>query len=103
MTVTLERPMSPACDSTLADDILYLVDNLDENIYSIVRDYQEIFCCEVILIDNNKNHWQIEIHGSGDIELLYQQYLPNGELKDISFSQLTTLPQFTASIGGTDE
>ena len=43
MTITLERPVSPVCDSKLADDIRHLVDNLDTNIYNIVKDYQEIF------------------------------------------------------------
>ena len=62
MTITLERPVSPVCDSELANDIRHLVDNLDTNIYDIVKDYQEIFCCEVILIDDNKNHCEIEIH-----------------------------------------
>jgi len=35
-----------------ANYIRHLVDNLDTNIYNIVKDYQEIFCCEVILIDD---------------------------------------------------
>ncbi|NET29990.1 hypothetical protein [Okeania sp. SIO1I7] len=100
MTVTLERPMSPACDSTLALDIRHLVDSLDEKIYDIVRDYQEIFCCEIILIDNRSHHWQIEIYDSGEIELLHQKYLPSGELVDISFTSITNLPQFTALIEG---
>ena len=43
MTITLERPVSPVCDSKLANDIRHLVDNLDTNIYNIVKDYQEIF------------------------------------------------------------
>ena len=47
MTVTLERPMSRGYDSTLAGDIRHLIDNLDENIYNIVKDYQKEFCCEV--------------------------------------------------------
>ena len=42
MTITLERPVSPVCDSKLANDIRHLVDNLDTNIYNIVKDYQEI-------------------------------------------------------------
>ena len=40
MTVTLERPMSRGYDSTLAGDIRHLIDNLDENIYNIVKDYR---------------------------------------------------------------
>ena len=44
MTITLERPVSPVCDSELANDIRHLVDNLDTNTYDIVKDYQEIFC-----------------------------------------------------------
>ena len=98
MTVTLERPMSRACDSTLADDIRHLIDNLDEKIYNIIRDYQEAFCCEVILIDDNQNHCQIEIHDTGEIEVLRQHYLQSGGLTDISFSSVTTLPQFIALI-----
>jgi len=94
MTLTLDRPMSPSVDSTLADDIRHLIDNLDENIYDIVRDYQPIFKSEVILVDNRQYHWQIELHDSGDIELLHQQYLPSGELCDISFTAITSLPQF---------
>ena len=43
MTITLERPVSPVCDSELANDIRHLVDNLDTNIYDIVKDYQENF------------------------------------------------------------
>ncbi len=54
MTITLERPVSPVCDSELANDIRHLVDNLDTNIYNIVKDYQEIFCCEVILYPLSK-------------------------------------------------
>ncbi|MDE5121470.1 MAG: hypothetical protein O4965_15845, partial [Trichodesmium sp. St19_bin1] len=86
MTITLERPVSPVCDSELANDIRHLVDNLDTNIYDIVKDYQKIFCCEVILVDNGQYHWQIEIHNSSEIELLQQQYLPSGELLDIGFT-----------------
>ena len=95
MTITLERPVSPVCDSKLADDIRYLIDNLDTNIYDIVKDYQKMFCCEVILVDNGQYHWQIEIHDSSEIELLLQQYLPSGELLDISFTAITSLPEFT--------
>jgi hypothetical protein len=98
MTVTLERPVSPVCDSKLADDIRHLVDNLDTNIYDIVKDYQEIFCCEVILVDKGQYHWQIEIHNSSEIELLQQQYLPSGELLDIGFTAITSLPEFTELI-----
>ena len=102
MTITLERPVSPVCDSELANDIRHLVDNLDTNIYNIVKDYQEIFCCEVILIDDNKNHFQIEIHDTGEIEMLQQGYLPSGELFHISFDPITTFPQFTALIQRTE-
>ncbi|MDE5081148.1 MAG: hypothetical protein O4859_07430 [Trichodesmium sp. St18_bin1] len=102
MTITLERPVSPVCDSELANDIRHLVDNLDTNIYNIVKDYQEIFCCEVILIDDNKNHCQIEIHDTGEIEMLQQGYSPSGELFHISFDPITTLPQFTALIQRTE-
>ena len=98
MTLALERPMSPAVDSTLADDIKHLIDNLPQHTYDIVHDYQEILGCEVILIDNRKYHWQIEIHDSGEIEALYQKYLESGELQDISFTTITALPQFTALI-----
>ena len=98
MTVTLERPMSRACDSILAGDIRCLIDSLDEKIYNIIRDYQEAFCCEVILIDDNQNHCQIEIHDTGEIEVLRQHYLQSGGLADISFSSVNTLPQFTALI-----
>ncbi|NET46494.1 hypothetical protein [Okeania sp. SIO2B3] len=98
MTLALERPMSPACDSTLADDIRHLVDSLDEKIYDIVRDYQEIFCCEVILIDDRSHHWQLEIHDSGEIELLHQKYLSNGELQDISFTPITVITQFIIAL-----
>lgn len=85
-------------DSTLADNIRYLIDNLDENTYNIVKDYQEEFCCEVILIDDNKNHCQIEMHDTGKIEVLRQRYLQSGGLTNISFSSVTTFPQFTALI-----
>ena len=102
MTITLERPVSPVCDSKLADGIRYLIDNLDTNIYDIVKDYQEMFCCEVILIDDNKNHFQIEIHDTGEIEMLQQGYLSSGELFDISFDSITTLSQFTALIRRTE-
>ena len=102
MTITLERPVSPVCDSKLANDIRHLVDNLDTNIYDIVKDYQEIFCCEVILIDDNKNHCQIEIHDTGEIEMLQQGYSPSGELFHISLDSITTLPQFTALIQRTE-
>ena len=98
MTITLERPVSPVCDSKLANDIRHLVDNLDTNIYDIVKDYQKIFCCEVILVDNGQYHWQIEIHNSSEIELLQQQYLPSGELLDIGFTAITSLPEFTELI-----
>ena len=98
MTVTLERPMSRADDSKLAVDIHHLIDNLDEKIYNIIRDYQKEFCCEVILIDDNKNHYQIEMHDTGEIELLRQHYLQSGGLADVSFSSVNTLPQFTALI-----
>ncbi|NEN88484.1 MAG: hypothetical protein F6K48_05910 [Okeania sp. SIO3H1] len=93
MTVTLERPMSPACDSTLASDIRHLIDSLDEKIYSIERDYQEIFCCEVILLDDRSQHWQLEIHDNGTIELLHQQY-ENDQLIDIGFCEINHLAQF---------
>ena len=98
MTVTLERPMSRAYDLTLASDIRHLIDNLDEKIYNIIRDYQEVFCCEVILIDDNQNHCQIEIYDTGKVEVLRQRYLQSGGLADVSFSSVTTLPQFTALI-----
>ena len=98
MTVTLERPISRACYSTLAGDIRYLIDNLDEKIYNIIRDYQEGFGCEVILIDDNQNHCQIEMHDTGEIEILRQRYLQSGGLADISFSSVNTLPQFTSLI-----
>lgn len=98
MTITLEQPMSPACDSTLADDIKHLIDNLPQHTYDIERDYQEIFGCEVILIDNRREHWQIEIHKDVHeneiIELLHQKYLPNGQLEDIGFCEINHLPQF---------
>ena len=102
MTITLERPVSPVCDSELANSIRHLVDNLDTNIYDIVKDYQKMFCCEVILIDDNKNHCQIEIHDTGEIEMLQQGYSPSGELFHISFDSITTLPQFTALIQRTE-
>ena len=98
MTITLKRPTSLVPDSNLADNIRYLIDNLDENTYNIVKDYQEEFCCEVILIDDNKNHCQIEMHDTGEIEVLRQCYIQSGGLADISFSSVTTLPQFTALI-----
>ena len=98
MTVTLERPMSRACDSTLASDIHHLIDNLDAKIYNIIRDYQEDFGCEVILVDDSQNHCQIEIYDIGKIEVLRQRYLQSGGLADVSFSSVTTLPQFTALI-----
>ena len=98
MTVTLERPMSRADDSKLAVDIHHLIDNLDEKIYNIIRDYQKEFCCEVILIDDNKNHYQIEMHDTGEIEVLRQRYLQSGGLASVSFSSVNTLPQFTALI-----
>ena len=65
--------MSRAYDSTLASDIRHLIDNLDEKIYNIIRDYQEEFSCEVILIDDNQNHCQIEIHNTGKVEVLRQR------------------------------
>ena len=65
--------MSRAYDSTLASDIRHLIDNLDEKIYNIIRDYQEEFGCEVILIDDNQNHCQIEIHNTGKVEVLRQR------------------------------
>jgi len=94
MTIALERSVSPAVDSTLADDIKQVIDNLPPYIYDIERDYQEILSCEVILIDNRKEHWQLEIHDNGIIELLHQQYLPNGQLEDIGFTEINHLPQF---------
>lgn len=94
MTIALERPMSPAVDSTLANDIRHLIDNLPHHTYDIERDYQEILGCEVILIDNRREHWQLEIHDNGIIELLHQQYLPNGQLEDIGFTEINYLPQF---------
>ena len=94
MTLALERPMSPACDSTLADDIRHLIDSLDEKIYSIEKDYQEIFQCEVILIDDRSQHWQAELHDNGTIELLHQQYGDNGQLIDIGFCEINHLAQF---------
>ena len=66
------------------------------------KDYQEIFCCEVILIDDNKNHCEIEIHDTGEIEMLQQGYLPSGELFHISFDPITTFPQFIALIQRTE-
>ena len=98
MTIALKRPTSLVPDSTLANNIRYLIDNLDENIYNIVKDYQKEFCCEVILIDDNKNHCQIEMHDTGEIEILRQRYLQSGGLADVSFSSVNTLPQFTALI-----
>ena len=98
MTIALKRPTSLVPDSTLANNIRYLIDNLDENIYNIVKDYQKEFCCEVILIDDNKNHCQIEMHDTGEIEVLRQRYIQSGGLADISFSSVTTFPQFTALI-----
>jgi hypothetical protein len=98
MTVTLERPMSRACDSILASDIRHLIDNFDEKIYNIIRDYQEEFGCEVILIDDNQNHCQIKIYDTGKIELLRQRYLQSGGLADVSFFSFATLSQFTALI-----
>ncbi len=94
MNIALERPMSPAVDSTLANDIRHLIDNLPHHTYDIERDYQEYLECEVILIDNRKEHWQIEMHDSGCIELLHQQYGENGELEDIGFTEINYLPQF---------
>ncbi|MDJ0556484.1 MAG: hypothetical protein QNJ68_18995, partial [Microcoleaceae cyanobacterium MO_207.B10] len=77
MTVALLRPMSPVCDSTLADDIQLIIDNLDENIYDIEQDYQKNLGCEVILIDDRSQHWQIEIHKDLKdniiVELLHQK------------------------------
>ena len=98
MTVTLERPVGRVWESKLADDIRYLIDNLYKKIYNIIRDYQETFCSEVILIDDNKNHCQIEIHDTGKIELLQQKYLPSGKLLDIGFTTITSLPEFTKLI-----
>ena len=98
MTITLERPVSRVCGSNLANDIWHLVDNLDTNTYDIVKDYQEIFCCEIILIDDDKNHCEIEIHDTGEIEMLQQGYLPSGELFHISFDSITTFPQFIACL-----
>ncbi|NES64101.1 MAG: hypothetical protein F6K24_01965 [Okeania sp. SIO2D1] len=98
MTIALDRPMSPVVDSTLADDIRLLIDNLDENIYDIERDYQEFLECEVILIDNRREHWQVEIHkdihDNVIVELLHQQYGENDQLIDIGFAEINHLPQF---------
>ncbi|NEP85603.1 MAG: hypothetical protein F6K18_01490 [Okeania sp. SIO2C2] len=98
MTIALDRPMSPACDSALADDIRQLIDNLPLITYDIERDYQKNLGCEVILIDDRREHWQVEIHkdihNNETIELLHQQYLPNGQLEDIGFCEINHLPQF---------
>lgn len=93
MTLALDRPMSPLCDSTLANDIRHLIDSLDEKIYNIERDYQEIFQCQVILIDDRSQHWQVELHDNGTIELLHQQY-ENDQLVDIGFTEINHLAQF---------
>ena len=74
MTVTLEWPVGPACNSRLANYTEHLIDNLAKNIFDIVSDYQKILYYKIILIDNRKNYGQIEIHNSGHIKLLYQQY-----------------------------
>ena len=103
MTITLERLVGPACDSKLANYIEHLIDNLAKNLVDIVYDYQEVLCCKVILINNQKNYGQIEIHNSSYIELLYQQYFSTGGLKDINFSKIIALPQFTTLIGGTND
>ena len=94
MTLALERPMSPLCDSTLADDIRHLIDSLDEKIYDIEKDYQEILGCEVILIDDRSQHWEVELHDNGIIELLHQQYGDNDQLVDIGFTEINHLAQF---------
>lgn len=98
MTIALERPMSPLLDSTLADDIRQLIDNLPVTLYDIEHDSQEILGCEVILIDNRREHWQIEIHKDLKdnliVELLHQQYGDNEELIDIGFTEINHLPQF---------
>ena len=97
MTLALDRPMSQV-DSTLAKNIRSLIDNLDEKTYDIVRDSQEIFGSEVILVDNSQYHWEIEINKFDDIKLLYQKYLPNGGLHNISFTSITSLSQLTKLI-----
>ncbi|MGK7921966.1 MAG: hypothetical protein AB4080_18375 [Trichodesmium sp.] len=94
MTLALERPMSPACDSTLADDIRHLIDNLPVALYDIEHDYQQYLECEVVLIDNRVEHWQLEIHDNDCIELLHQRYLPNGQLEDIGFCEIHYLYDF---------
>ncbi len=86
--------MSPVVDSTLASDIRLLVDNLPVTLYDIEHDYQQYLECEVILVDNRVEHWQLELHDNGCIELLHQRYLPNGQLEDIGFTELNHLSEF---------
>lgn len=106
MTITLEWPMSPACDSILADDIRHLIDNLDSVIYEVVKDYQEVEGIEYILIDTRNHHYQLKLHdtnpikgdNSGKVELLKQKYLHDDRLTEGEEIEIIMLPQFVAMI-----
>jgi hypothetical protein len=105
MTLALERPMSQV-DSILANDIRHLIDNLDEKIYDIERDYQQVEGVEYILIDTRNYHYQLKLHdtnqikgdNSGKIELLKQKYLHDGKLREELEVEIIMLPQFVCLI-----
>lgn len=79
--------------SNLADQIRTYISQLDRNIYDITNDYQPLLECEVILIDNHRDHYQIEIHDHGVVELLHCEY-HDDELVEIGFCEITNFSDF---------
>ena len=88
MTLTLNVP-SCQQDSSLVSTIRLIVDNLDRETFSIVRNDSDIQDAEIFLIDDGLNHIQLTINSGEYVELLHQKYDINNCLSEVGFREVT--------------
>lgn len=69
--------------------IRLIVDNLDREKFSIVKNDSDIQDAEIFLIDDGLNHIQITISFGEHVELLHQKYDINNCLSEVGFKELT--------------
>ena len=87
MTLTLNKP-SCQQDSSLVSTIRLIVDNLDRETFSIIKNDSDIQDAEIFLIDDGLNHIQLTINSGEHIELLHQKYDINSCLFEVGFKEI---------------
>ena len=87
MTLTLNKP-SCQQDSSLVSTIRLIVDNLDRETFSVIKNDSDIQDAEIFLIDDGLNHIQLTINSGEHIELLHQKYDINNCLFEVGFKEI---------------